>query len=70
MERFSWLVVGVIVLATGVMFLTDKTQRGSTVEAALLWVLVLSGIKMTIIGALGLYPLPRWLNFLVPNPLE
>ena len=30
MERFSWLVMGVIVLATGVIFLTDQTQRSST----------------------------------------
>jgi hypothetical protein len=66
MERFSWLLMGVIVLATGVIFLTDKTQRSSTVEAVLLWVLVLSGIKMTIIGAVGRYPLPRWFNVLVP----
>ena len=29
MERFSWLVMGVIVLATGVIFLTDQTQRSS-----------------------------------------
>ena len=27
MERFSWLVMGVIVLATGLIFLTDQTQR-------------------------------------------
>ena len=68
MERFSWLVMGVIVLATGVIFLTDQTQRSSTVELVLLWILVLSGIKMTILGAVGRYPLPRWLNVLVPNP--
>jgi uncharacterized membrane protein HdeD (DUF308 family) len=68
MERFSWLVMGVIVLATGVIFLTDPTQRSSTVELVLLWILVLSGIKMTILGAVGRYPLPRWLNVLVPNP--
>jgi hypothetical protein len=70
MERFSWLVMGVIVLATGVIFLTDKTQRGSIVESVLLWVLVLSGLKMTIIGAVGRYPLPRWFNALVPNRPE
>ena len=68
MERFSWLVMGVIVLATGVIFLTDQTQRSSTVELVLLWILVLSGIKMTILGAVGRHPLPRWLNVLVPNP--
>jgi uncharacterized membrane protein HdeD (DUF308 family) len=68
MERFSWLVMGVIVLATGVIFLTDQTQRSSTVELVLLWILVLSGIKMTILGVVGRYPLPRWLNVLVPNP--
>ena len=68
MERFSWLVMGVIVLATGVIFLTDQTQRSSTVELVLLWILVLSGIKMTILGAVGRYPLPRWLNVRVPNP--
>jgi hypothetical protein len=55
-------------LATGVIFLTDQTQRSSTVELVLLWILVLSGIKMTILGAVGRYPLPRWLNVLVPNP--
>ena len=68
MERFGWLVMGVIVLATGVIFLTDQTQRSSTVELVLLWILVLSGIKMTILGAVGRYPLPRWLNVLVPIP--
>ena len=68
MERFSWLVMGVIVLATGVIFLTDQTQRSSTAGLVLLWILVLSGIKMTILGAVGRHPLPRWLNVLVPNP--
>ena len=68
MERFSWLVMGVIMLATGVIFLTDQTQRSSTAGLVLLWILVLSGIKMTILGAVGRYPLPRWLNVLVPNP--
>jgi len=68
MERFSWLVTGVIMLATGVILLTDKTERSSTVELVLLWTLVLSGIKLTILGAVGRYPLPRWLNVLVPNP--
>ena len=68
MERFSWLVMGVIVLATGVIFLTDQTQRSSTVELVLLWILDLSGIKMTILGAVGRYPLPRWLNVLGPIP--
>ena len=68
MERFSWLVMGVIVLATGVIFLTDQPQRSSTAGLVLLWILVLSGIKMTILGAVGRYPLPRWLNVLVPNP--
>jgi uncharacterized membrane protein HdeD (DUF308 family) len=68
MERFSWLVMGVTVLATGVIFLLDDAQRSSTVELVLSWILVLSGIKMTILGAVGRYPLPRWLNALVPNP--
>ncbi|QCH24025.1 hypothetical protein [Mycobacteroides salmoniphilum] len=68
MERFSWLIMGVIVLATGVLFLMDKTERVSTIELVLLWVLVLAGIKMTIIAAFGRYPLPRWLNFLAANP--
>jgi len=67
MERFSWLVMGVIVLATGVLFLTDKTERESVVELVLLWVLVLAGIKMIVIASFGRYPLPRWLNFLAAN---
>lgn len=68
MERFSWLVMGVIVLATGVISLTDQTQRSSTAGLVLLWILVLSGIKMTILGAVGRHPLPRWLNVLVRSP--
>jgi uncharacterized membrane protein HdeD (DUF308 family) len=68
MERFSWLVMGVIVLVTGVIFLTDQTHPISTVELVLSWVLVLTGIKMTVIATAGRYPLPRMFNFLAPNP--
>lgn len=68
MERFSWLVMGVLVLATGIVFLTDQTHTISTVELVLSWVLVLTGIKMTVIATVGRYPLPRIFNFLVPNP--
>ena len=43
MERLRWLVMCVIVLATGVIFLTDEANRTSTVEM-LLWSLVLLAI--------------------------
>jgi uncharacterized membrane protein HdeD (DUF308 family) len=68
MERFSWLVMGAIVLVTGVFFLADRTGRSSTVELVLSWILVASGIKMTILATAGRYPLPRWFNALVPHP--
>lgn len=64
MERFSWLVMGLIVLVTGLVFLQDKTGHKSALELVLLWVLVLSGIKLTVLGIIGRYPLPRWLDFL------
>jgi hypothetical protein len=44
MERLRWLVMGVIVLATGVIFLTDEANRTSAVEMLLLWSLVLLAI--------------------------
>jgi hypothetical protein len=44
MERLRWLVMGVIVLATGVIFLTGGANPTSTVEMLLLWSLVLLAI--------------------------
>lgn len=44
MERLRWLVMGVIVLATGVIFLTGEVNRTLAVEMLLLWSLVLLAI--------------------------
>ncbi|ADG98818.1 hypothetical protein Srot_2373 [Segniliparus rotundus DSM 44985] len=57
-ERFSWLICSALMLLTGAVFLPGEISVGKQV---LLWVLVVAGIKMTVISAFGSYPLPRWL---------
>ena len=44
MERLRWLLMGVAVVATGVIFLTYGANRTSMVEMLLLWSLVLLAI--------------------------
>jgi hypothetical protein len=43
-ERLRWLLMGVVVVATGVIFLTHGANRTSMVELLLLWSLVLLAI--------------------------
>ena len=43
-ERVRWLLTGVVVVATGVIFLTAGANRTSMVEVLLLWSLVLLAI--------------------------
>ncbi len=44
MERLRWLLMGVVVVATGVIFLMYGANRTSMVEMLLLWSLVLLAI--------------------------
>jgi hypothetical protein len=44
MERLRWLLMGVVVVATGVVFVTYGANRTSMVEMLLLWSLVLLAI--------------------------
>jgi hypothetical protein len=43
-DRLRWLAMGVIVVATALLFLTDDTHRTSNVELLLIWSLVLLAI--------------------------
>ena len=44
MERLRWLLMGVVVVATGVVFVMYGANRTSMVEMLLLWSLVLLAI--------------------------
>ena len=44
MDRLRWLLMGVVVVATGVVFLTYGANRTSMVEMLLLWSLALLAI--------------------------
>jgi hypothetical protein len=43
-QRLRWLAMGMIVLATALIFLTDEAHRASSVELLLMWSLVLLAI--------------------------